>query len=406
MSRTVRYAPTFLLLLPLSAFAQSDSLITVPAESAQVSASVAPEPPTAPAALDVDNDQGGHIEVTWGLSPSEASGLVDDYEISRAPGPDGPWEVLGTVPAGNTRFDDGTATSGVRFYYRIKARQRGDGAGGGTAVVGPTEASAQWFHTGRYPLFFASLILGGGVLWFIAQAKAGKQLYVRRIAGLDAVSEAVGRATEMGRPVYYICGIQDMDNVETIAGTTILGQVAKLTAEYDAELQVPTARSLVMVTCREVVKAAHLSVGRPDSFREDNIFYLTDDQFGFVAAVSGKMVREKPAAVFMMGAFYAESLILAETGNTVGAIQIAGTGQPAQLPFFVAACDYALIGEEMFAASAYLSREPRQLGSLKGQDMGKAVILACLAIGVVWQSLYLGFGIQGLGNFSRFFVSQ
>jgi hypothetical protein len=216
----------------------------------------------------------------------------------------------------------------------------------------------------------------------------------------------VGRATEMGRPIYYICGIQDMDNVETIAGTTILGQVAKLTAEYEADLQVPTARSLVMVTCREVVKEAHLSVGRPDSFREDNIYYLTDDQFGFVAVVGGKMVREKPAAVFMMGAFYAESLILAETGNSVGAIQIAGTGQPAQLPFFVAACDYALIGEELFAASAYLSREPRQLGSLKGQDLGKAVILFCLAVGVCWQTLYLGFGMRTLGDFSRFFVSQ
>ena len=55
-----------------------------------------------------------------------------------------------------------------------------------------------------------------------------------------------------------------------------------------------------------------------------------------------------------MGAFYAESLILAETGNSVGAIQIAGTAMPTQLPFFVAACDFTLIGEEFFAASAYL----------------------------------------------------
>jgi len=367
---------------------------------------VAPEPPTDPVAKDVDNDQGGHITVSWGLSPSEASGLVDDYEISRAPGAEGPWEVVGTIPGGSTHFDDGTAKSGVPYYYRITARPRGGSAVGGTAVVGPTEASAQWFHTGRFPLFFAALILGGSVLWFIAQAKAGKELYIRKIAGLDAVSEAVGRATEMGRPIYYICGIQDMDNVETIAGTTILGQVARFTAEYEAELQVPTARSLVMVTCREVVKEAHLAVGRPDSFREDNIYYLTDDQFGFVAVVAGKMVREKPAAVFLMGAFYSESLILAETGNAVGAIQIAGTGQPAQLPFFVAACDYALIGEEMFAASAYLSREPRQLGSLKGQDVGKAVILTCLSVGVIWQTLYCGMGVSGLGDFARFFVSQ
>ena len=69
-------------------------------------------------------------------------------------------------------------------------------------------------------------------------------------------------------------------------------------------------------------------------------------------------------------------------GNSIGAIQIAGTAQPAQLPFFVAACDYTLIGEEFFAASAYLSGEPDQLGSLKGQDVGKIIVAAGILAGV------------------------
>jgi hypothetical protein len=110
--------------------------------------------------------------------------------------------------------------------------------------------------------------------------------------------------------------------------------------------------------------------------------YVTDEQFGYVAAVDGVMVREKPATIFLLGAFFAESLILAETGNSVGAIQIAGTARPAQLPFFIAACDFTLIGEELFAASAYLSGEPRQLGSLKGQDVGKAIAMIIIIVGV------------------------
>ena len=111
--------------------------------------------------------------------------------------------------------------------------------------------------------------------------------------------------------------------------------------------------------------------------------FVTEDQFGYAAALDGMFIREKPATIFYMGAFFAESLILAETGNAAGAIQIAGTAMPSQLPFFVAACDYTLIGEELFAASAYLSREPRQLGSLKGQDVGKAVFLAALVVGIL-----------------------
>jgi hypothetical protein len=409
MSRKLRLAPTILsLLFALSAYAQTDSTLQpTSVQTGSQAEAIRVAPPESLIVQDVDNDVGGHLVISWGPSASEADGLVDSYEIFRSENASGPFVMVGNVAGGNSHFDDGTAKNGIDYYYRLTAHPKGgEGVGGQSAIVGPARASAQWFHTGRIPLLLAALILGGAVLWYIAQAKSGKELYIRRIAGLDAVTEAVGRATEMGRPVYYICGIQDMDNVETIAGTTILGRVARLTAEYEADLQVPTARSLVMVTCREVVKEAYLAVGRPDSYREDNIFYLTDDQFGFVAVVGGKMVREKPAAVFLMGAFYAESLILAETGNSVGAIQIAGTAQPAQLPFFVAACDYALIGEELFAASAYLSREPRQLGSLKGQDVGKAVILFCLAVGMIWQTLFFGFGMQSLGNFTRFFVSQ
>jgi hypothetical protein len=82
-----------------------------------------------------------------------------------------------------------------------------------------------------------------------------------------------------------------------------------------------------------------------------------------------------------MGCFFAESLILAENGNAVGAIQIAGTAETAQLPFFVASCDYTLIGEEFFAASAYLSGAPDQLGTLRGQDIAKALIVVALVLG-------------------------
>jgi hypothetical protein len=92
------------------------------------------------------------------------------------------------------------------------------------------------------------------------------------------------------------------------------------------------------------------------------------------------MVREKPATNLFLGHFWAESLVLAETGAATGAIQIAGTDSVFQLPFFITACDYTLIGEELYAASAYLSKEPLLMGSLKGQDWGKMIVLGILLI--------------------------
>ena len=238
-----------------------------------------------------------------------------------------------------------------------------------------------WFN--RTKLWFALLTISvcGTVIVCTELARRGKPFYVRPIAGLQAIEEAVGRATEMGKPMLFVPGIQDMNEIDTVAGLTILASVAKTAAEYDTPLEVPTTRALVMTAAREAVQAAALAAGRPDYYNEERIYYVTDEQFGYVASVCGWMYREKPAACFFLGKFYAESLILAETGNAVGAIQIAGTAETTQLPFFVAACDYTLLGEELFAASAYLSGEPAQLGMLKGQDFGKLAAMVLVVVG-------------------------
>ena len=243
-----------------------------------------------------------------------------------------------------------------------------------------------WFADWKIPILIGCLMLSAAISWYIYQARKGKDLFVRRIAGLTAIDEAVGRSTEMGKPVLYITGLADVDDIQTLASLSIMGHIAQKTAEYDTPLVVPCCRSVVMSTAQEVVKESYLKAGRPDTYRSENIHYLTDDQFGFVAGVDGIMVREKPAANFYMGKFYAESLILAETGHSTGAIQIAGTAEAAQLPFFVAACDYTLIGEELFAASAYLSKDPLQIGSLKGQDVAKAIILIAITAGCLFMT--------------------
>jgi hypothetical protein len=221
------------------------------------------------------------------------------------------------------------------------------------------------------------------VLVFIALARRGGEIYIRKVPGLNAIDEAVGRATELGKKVLYVPGIMGLDENQTIASLALLGHVARTTAQYATDLDVPNKDPLTFAAARETVKEAYMEAGRPDLYREEMVHYVTYDQFAYTASVSGTMVREKPAANFLIGSFYAESLLLAETGQSTGAIQIAGTAEIAQLPFFVCACDYTLIGEELYAASAYLSREPAQLGSIKGQDITKAIVILYIIISTI-----------------------
>ena len=398
----------FLIIVIAPTLAAQQASDTMPADTVvadSILVARTPAPPISVTVHDLPNDAGGSIKINWGLSPDDvAGGKARKYRILRAETIDGKrqeFTEIGDVTSGATEFIDGNATSDVEFYYKVMAvnflsedNETIWEATSKSDEAGPVKSSAQWFDWRRINVFVGVIVLCGFILYYINQAKAGKKLFIRKIAGLEAVEEADGPATEIGKKIIYNPRTQQIHNVQTNAGLTILGRVAEMAAQYETWLEVPVSRSLVLVTAKEVVKEAYTKVGRPDAYQEDQVHYLTDDQFGYAAGIDGMVVREKPATIFYMGAFYAEALILAETGNSIGAIQIAGTAMPSQLPFFVASCDYTLIGEELFAASAYLSREPKLLGSLKGQDMGKAVILIAIVVGVLLET----FGIWKLSN--------
>jgi hypothetical protein len=331
-------------------------------------------------AADVPDDHGGAILLSWQWTGTD-TGIVE-----RASAPSGPFRAIGTMALTDGSYTDSAATTGTSFYYRLTDV---DGAPL-TRTVGPVASRATVFRTYRTNMFILLFVFAAFVVGYVHLAKRGVSLYIRKIAGLDAIDEAVGRATEMGRKVIYVPGILSIDNIQTIASMPILGRIARRTAEYGTQLDVPNIDPLTMATAREVVREAYLSARRPDAYSDDMVHFVTSDQFAYTAALQGLFARERPAASFLIGPFFAESLILAEAGHAAGAIQVAGTAYPSQLPFFVVACDYTLIGEELFAASAYLSKEPVMLGSIKGQDLAKLLLVAATVVGVILASIGQG----------------
>lgn len=244
-------------------------------------------------------------------------------------------------------------------------------------------AASNWFRADRINTLLMTLLITGVFLYSLSRAKKG-QSFIRRINGLDAIEEAVGRATEMGKPIFYTTGLYDIEAISTIASVFVLGEVAKKVAAYDCGLVVPHKQFLTMSVCRAVTKEAYAEASRSDSYKEDSNFFLNPDQFAYATGVEAIITREKPAACFFMGSFAAEALLMSEVGTTVGAIQVAGTDSEDQLPFFFTSCDYTLIGEELYAAGAYLSKDPLLVSALKVQDFGKLLFMVLAVVSVIF----------------------
>ncbi|MDD4890667.1 MAG: hypothetical protein PHU85_12150, partial [Phycisphaerae bacterium] len=343
--------------------------------------------------IDRPNDAGDALMITWRKMSYDA---VPDvwYEVRVATQPDGPFRRLSRVAAtgcpkmsdfpgrfgrkaGNADFHalevtkcfmpDAKAPGGfapavlkynTTYYVKLAVTREGKTLAE-TAGVGAIPRS-NWIAWQKMNIFIAMILVSAAILYFVNLARRNpSSIYIRRIAGLEAVEESLGRATEMGKPVFFCHGLGGVGDVVTISALNMLGKLSERVAEYGADMKVTCNDYLVMQVSQEMVREACVRVGRPDAYREDNISYVADTQFAYATAVEGMLLREKPATCFFFGQFMAEALLLSETGAVTKAIQIAGTDVWSQIPFFITTCDYTLIGEEMYAASAYLSREPR-----------------------------------------------
>jgi hypothetical protein len=234
---------------------------------------------------------------------------------------------------------------------------------------------------------FLLLLLSAVLLYNILTARRGRELFIRRIPGLAAIDEAVGRATEMGRPIFFSPGLEDLTLVVTLQALSIAGHVMRLAARYGTRVIVGVRYAMVYPVAEEVAREAYAAEGRPELFSSEDIRFVSDQQFSYASGCVGIMNRERAAANFLFGYFYAESLILSEAGREIGAVQVAGTPSTTQIPFLIASCDYTIIGEEYYAATAYLTREPILLGSLVGQDWGKILLMLFILFGILLASL-------------------
>ncbi len=240
---------------------------------------------------------------------------------------------------------------------------------------------------GQIVSFLFELGFAIALLVVMSRTRQGQKVpSIRKVAGLDAIEESVGRATEMGRPIHFSPGIGDFGEPMTLAAFNVLQYVSRMEIQYDARLIVTNRNPVVYPVTESIVRESYAAAGKLDSFDPTDVRYLSSDQFGYASGVVGILHREKVAANLMFGLFYAESLIFAEAGNQAGSIQIAGTAYVYQIPMFVAACDYTMIGDELYAASAYVSGEPIIVANLIAQDWGKMAAAVFILIGVLFRT--------------------
>jgi hypothetical protein len=213
---------------------------------------------------------------------------------------------------------------------------------------------------------------------------------LRPIPGYDASQEYMGQATESGRAVHVSMGTGGVGtavSMESLAGITVLEHIAARALATGLEPIVTISDPSLLPVAQDVVRDACRAQGYPEGYDRACVRFIASDKVAYAAGVGDILGHAQVAANVMVGSFGDEYLLISEVGARNGLRQVGGTTSTQILPFVYASTDDALIGEEIFAAGAYLLDKTSHLASLATQDWLRTAIIFTIVIGIVMRSL-------------------
>jgi hypothetical protein len=190
----------------------------------------------------------------------------------------------------------------------------------------------------------------------------------------------------MNKELWFLSGQGQMTNATQLPGILstfgILDYVTEKCAEYGCKIHHPTNLPVAYNIQYEIMREAYEAAGKPEDFDPlDTILYIPAGAGR--PYITNESWKRKPAGGILTGFWYHYTIIYAEALQRAGAMTLGGTDTTHNIPFMVAANNYSMIGEEMYAMSAYLSKDPVLGSSLAGQDVGKYIIIILTILAVL-----------------------
>jgi hypothetical protein len=224
---------------------------------------------------------------------------------------------------------------------------------------------------------------------FTARAKSGRRFPLRPIPAYTRMQHLVSHATESGQPIHVGMGsgqIGSEATPEALMATTVFDYIARHAAVASQTVLGTTGDATILSTAQGILREAHQEAGFLDAYAGTELNFSGPDPLAYAIGAQQSLGHKQHLASVLLGHFGAEGLWLAESTARQDMLQLGGTSDPAAATLLKASLDETVIGEEVYAAGAYLHR-PSHLGSLATQDIVRLVLMLSVIVGVVMTSL-------------------
>jgi len=226
------------------------------------------------------------------------------------------------------------------------------------------------------PVFAAALLLVL-TLWRRRSPAA-----LRRIDAYDRLNREVGLAVENGKRLHISLGRGNLFTSRggsALAGLAMLRKIAERTSISDRPPIVTSGDAALTILSQDTSKSGYRAAGAEEQFRVSAGRMTGLSPFAYAAGTIPVARDENVSANILIGDLGAESALVAEAADRQDSSLIAASDNLSAQSIFYASAQDPLIGEELFAAGAYVGAGASHEASLQAQDVLRwLVILAIL----------------------------
>ncbi len=225
------------------------------------------------------------------------------------------------------------------------------------------------------------------------------EIVLRPLPAIDLIRSALRRSAEMGETVHVSPGTGALhvggSAAETLAGLQTVQGVAREALALGVPVQVTTDDAVVNMLSGRSLELAYEAAGTPPGLQVESLLVAQQDPIAYAAGVLATISQPEVQGNVLVGAFGEELLLIGEVGARKTGFQVAGAARPLAASILPLITNDFLLGEEIFAAGAYLSRRPGRIVSLRVQDIIRGILIVFIIVGVILATLGVAEAVLG-----------
>lgn len=235
-------------------------------------------------------------------------------------------------------------------------------------------------------LGFALVALAALLLLGLTLLKRKSPPKLRLISALTRLYRLIGLSVEDGTRMFVALGRPSLLTPRggaPLAGLAMLRQLAERTSQSDRPPVAGAGEASVALLAQDTLQAGFQAAAAGELYQPTSGRLLGMTAFSAAAGGMPIIRLEQVSTSVLAGDFGAEAALLAEAADRENVSTVGGTGDLTGQAALFASAGEALIGEELFAAGAYLGAGPAHTASLTVQDVLRWLLILSLLGGAL-----------------------